>query len=59
MAVIPLVPETKMADVGTLISHGKLLVSAHNYVRNFDFVPRIWSRPHDKDCLYILSSSKN
>ena len=35
------------------------MVSAHNYVCNFDFVPCIWSRLHDKDCLYILSSSKN
>ena len=32
---------------------------AHNDVRNFEFVPRIWSRPHDKDCRYIFSSSKN
>ena len=36
------------------------MVSAHNNVRNFDFfVPSIWSRLHDKGCLYILSSSKN
>ena len=35
------------------------MICAHNYVRNFNFVPRIWSRPHDKDCLYILSSSNN
>ena len=105
MAVMPLVPETKMADVGKLISLGNLLVwkvremsvkkisiipfntflvykrktctqsifsvclsvfqiflflvSAHNYVRNFDFVPHIWNRLHDKDCLYIFSSSKH
>ena len=63
MVVIPLVPETKTVDVGKLISLGNLLEShvicAHNYVRIFDFVPRIWSRPHDKDCLYILSFSKN
>ena len=25
------------------------MVYAHKYVRNFDFVPRIWSRLHDKD----------
>ena len=35
------------------------MICAHNYVRNFDFVPHIWGRLHDKDCLYILSSSKN
>ena len=35
------------------------MICAHNNVRNFDFILRIWSRPHDKDCLYILSSSKN
>ena len=35
------------------------MICAHNCVRTFDFVPRIWSRPHDKDCLYILCSSKN
>ena len=64
MAVLPLVPETKMADVGKLITRKPIgqeshVVSVHNYVRNFDFVPRIWSRLCDKDCLYILSSSKN
>ena len=32
---------------------------AHNYVRIFNFIPLIWSLPHDKDCLYILLSSKN
>ena len=62
MAVIPLVPETNMADVGKLINLGDLfgqeshVMCAHNYVCIFDFVPRIWSRPHDKDCLYIFSS---
>ena len=35
------------------------MICAHNYVRTFDFILRIWNRPHDKDCLYILSSSKN
>ena len=35
------------------------MICAHNFVCIFDFIPRIWSRPHDKDCLYILSSSKN
>ena len=61
MAVISLVSETKMADVGKLISLGQEShrICAHNYVRTFDFIPHIWSRPHDKDCLYILSSSKN
>ena len=29
------------------------MVSAQNYVRNFDFVQRIWSQLHNKDCLYI------
>ena len=65
MAVMPLVPETKMADVGKLISFGNLLVKkshvvwAHNYVRNFDFVSWFWSRLDHKNCLYILSSFKN
>ena len=64
MAVIPLVLETKKADVGKLMSrepigHESHVISARNYVHNFDLVPRIWSRLHDKDCLYILSSSKN
>ena len=35
------------------------MICAHNYIHNLDFVPRIWSQPNDKDCLYILSSSKN
>ena len=35
------------------------MVSAYNYIRNFDFVLNIWSQLHDKDCLYILLSSKN
>ena len=35
------------------------MICAHNYVCTFDFIPRIWSRPHNKDCRYILSSSKN
>ena len=26
MAVMPLVPETKMVDIGKLISHGNLLI---------------------------------
>ena len=65
MAVILLVSNTKIADVGKLISLGEPIgqeshvVCANNYVCNFDFVPLIWSRLHDKDCLYILSSSKN
>ena len=46
MAVMPLVPETKMADVGKVTSLGEPIglenhvVSAHNYVRNFNFIPR-------------------
>ena len=35
------------------------MICAHNYVHILDFVLRIWSQPHDKDCLYILSFSKN
>ena len=52
MAVMPLVPETKMVDVGKLISLGNLLVRK---VCNSDFVRRFWSQLHDKNCLYILS----
>ena len=53
MAVMPLIPKRKMG-VGKLISLGNLLVrrhivSVHNYVRNFDVVPCIWSRQHDKE----------
>ena len=59
MAVMPLVPETKMADVGKLIGQKRQVVSAQNYVHNFGFVPRIWSGLYDKDCLYMLSSSKH
>ena len=41
MAIIPLVPKTKMVDVSKLISQGNLLVRkshvifAHDYVCNF------------------------
>ena len=61
---MPLVPETKMADISKLMSlettgQESHVVCAHNYVLNFDFVPRFWSRLHDKDWLYILSSFKN
>ena len=65
MAVMPLVPETKMADVGKLISLGNLLVKKVTWLVltttsvTLIFVPRIWSRLHDKDCLYILLFSKN
>ena len=65
MAVIPLVPETKMVDVGKnnlsrkRIGQENHVIYTHNYVRTFDFISRIWSQSHDKDCLYILSSSKN
>ena len=42
MDVMPLVPETKMADVGKLISLGNLLVRKVTlFVRNFDFVLHI------------------
>ena len=65
MAVIPLVPETKMVDVGKLIYRGNLLVRKVRWFvltttsAPLVFISRIWSRPHDKDCLYIFSSSKN
>ena len=64
MTEIPLVPETKMVDVGKLITRELIgqkshMICIHNYVRIFDFIPRFWSCPPDKDCLYILSSSKN
>ena len=61
MAVMPLVPETMMADVGKLIGLRNLLVKeshvvcALNYIHNFDFVLRFWSRLHDKNCLYIYT----
>ena len=46
-------------DIGELISQESHVICAHNYVCTFDFILCIWSRPHDKDCLYILLSSKN
>ena len=50
----------ELTRVGLLVKVANhYTTSAHNYVCNFDFVPRIWSRLHDKDYLYILSSSKN
>ena len=55
MAVMPLVPDTKIADVGKLISLGEPIgqenhvVSAQNYVRNFNFLLRFWSLLHDKN----------
>ena len=33
------------------------VVSAKNYVRNFNFIPRFWSLLNDKNSLYIRSSS--
>ena len=47
IAMIPLVPETKMVDVGKLISLGNLSVRKVTWfvLRTFDFVLRIWSRP--------------
>ena len=59
MTVVPLVPETKIADVGKLIKSREPIGQESHVVRNFDFVPRFWSRLHDKNCLYILSSFKN
>ena len=35
------------------------MICAHNYVCKFDFVLWFWSRLDDKNCLYILLSSKN
>ena len=65
MAAIPLVPETKMVDVGKLISLENLLVRKVTWFvltttsTSLIFNLHIWSRPHDKDFLYIISSSKN
>ena len=65
MAVMPLVPETEMAVVGKLISLGNLFVRKVTWLvlittsATLIFVPRIWNRLYDKDCLYILSSSKH
>ena len=66
MAVMPLVPDTKMADFGKLICLGYILVRKVTWLvltttsaNLILFVPRIWSRLHDKDCLYILPSSKH
>ena len=65
MALMPLVPETNMADVGKLISLGNLLVRKLTWLvltttsEVLISVPRFWGRLHDKDCLYILSSFKN
>ena len=60
---MPLVPKTKMADVGKLISLWKLLVRKDTWLMltttSATFVSRFWSRLHDKDCLYILSCFKN
>ena len=43
MDVMPLVPETKMADVRILI------IGQENHVRNLNFLPRFWSLLHDKN----------
>ena len=67
MAVIPLVPETSgitwtSVDVGKQISLGNQLVRKVTwFVLTTTSAPLILSRtwPHDKDCLCILSSSKN
>ena len=63
MALIPLVPETKMVDAGKLIILGNLWVTKVtclcSQLRPEILSRAFWSRPHDKDCLYILSSFKN
>ena len=54
MAVIPLVPETKMVDIGKLISLKNLLVKKVMWFvltttsTPLIFIPRIWNQPHDK-----------
>ena len=54
-----------MVDIGKLMSLENLLVRKVTWFvltttsAPLIFIPHIWSRPHDKDCLYILSSSKN
>ena len=66
MAVIPFVPETKMAHVGKLNSIGNLLVRKVTWIMLITTsATLILSRAFgadcivNKDCLYILSSSKN
>ena len=64
MAVIPLVPETKMVDVGKLISLGKLLVrKVLWFVFTTTSATLVLSHVFGVDCMtriaYILSSSKN
>ena len=65
MAVMPLVHETKMVDVGKVISFRNLLVRKVTWSvltttsATLIFVPRFWSWLHDKNCLHILSSFKN
>ena len=63
MAVMPLFPENKDGGRQSTnqsrepIGQESHVAIAHNYARNSDLVPRIWSRLHDKVCLYIISSS--
>ena len=65
MAVISLLPETKIVDAGKLISLGNLLVRKIMwFVLSTTFAPLILSRAFGADhmiriCLYILSSSNN
>ena len=65
MAVMPLVSETKMVDVGKLISLGILLVRKVTWLVltttsvTWIFVRWFWSWLHDKNYLYIHSSFKN
>ena len=65
MVVMPLVQETKMADVGKLTSLGNLVVRKITwFVLTSTSATLIWPSAfgdelHDKYCLYILSSSEN
>ena len=70
---MPLIPETKMVDGGKLINLGNLLVrevtwlvlttTSATLILSLEFgafkLPYFVLTCHDKDCLYILSSSKN
>ena len=65
MAMMPFVPETKMADIGKLISLGNLLVRKVTWlVLTTTSATLILSRVFGADCMtrifnYILTSSKN
>ena len=52
MAVMPLVSETKMADVGKLISLGNLLARKFTWlVLTTTSTTLIWSRTFGADCM--------